>query len=677
MPNWRSVGRRVLAWASRRLAAASYLRRWLVLGAAIGAIAGCGAVLFYEALHLATHLLLASLGGFTPSTPAGEGGVAGSTGFVRPWAVPLVVGGGALLSGILVFRFAPEAEGHGTDAAIAAVHQNPRGIRFRAVVVKIVASAITIGSGGSGGREGPTGQISAGFGSLLARALDLGPADSRVAVASGIGAGIGSIFSAPLGGAVLAAEILYREDFDPTVLVPSLISSIVGFSIFGAVEGYTPVFGFVSGYRFVHPLQLVWFALLGIVGGLVGLAYAKGFYGISSLFARMNVPLIVKPAIGGLLVGLMGLELPGVLGTGYGWVQHALGRQLLDLPLWVVLVLPIARIVATGLSIGSGGSGGIFGPGMVIGAFVGASVWRLLEPIAPGVGNDPVPFVVIGMMCCFGAIARAPLAVLLMVAEMTGNLVIVAPAMVAVGIATLIVSRNDDTIYRSQPKSRADTAASRLAVGLPLLASVVVADAAPRPRLVLDRSEPVGDAAQAMSHAGVEGAPVVDEEGRFAGTVSVTRCAELDPSLPIARCIDSTAPTVHVTERLDAALEALASSGDHWVSVVDAERRVVGTLAVPDLVTAYRRALTTGLRRIGELGRSETRGPFEIVVAPGSRLDGVALRDGALPRGLVVTTLERDGEAVAPGGSTVLVAGDRLTVIGSATALGALEDAVA
>ena len=133
-------------------------------------------------------------------TPAGEGGHRASATFTRPWALPLVVGLGALLGAILVFRFAPEAEGHGTDAAISAVHHNPRGIRFRAVVVKIVASALTIGSGGSGGREGPTGQISAGFASLLARELDLSPADARIAVVTGIGSGIGAIFGAPLGG---------------------------------------------------------------------------------------------------------------------------------------------------------------------------------------------------------------------------------------------------------------------------------------------------------------------------------------------------------------------------------------------------------------------------------------------------------------------------------------------
>ena len=167
----------------------------------------------------------------------------------------------------------------------------------------------------------------------------------------------------------------------------------------------------------------------------------------------MNLPRWIKPAIGGVMVGFIALAIPEVLGTGYGWIQQGLGHQLLTLPLWIVLILPFARILATGLSIGSGGSGGIFGPGLVIGAFIGASVWRLFEPIVPSMGHNPAPYVIIGMMCCFGGISRAPLAVMLMVAEMTGSLSLLGPAMIAVGLAWFIVRRSDDTIYRSQLKS--------------------------------------------------------------------------------------------------------------------------------------------------------------------------------------------------------------------------------
>src|ERR1700733_8642553 len=286
----RTSWRAAMTRSSRWLGGASYLQKWLILGVLIGSMAGVGAIVFYEALLACTPFFLGTLGGDYAPTPAGEGGQGSSAPFARPWALPLVVGIGALLGAILVFRFAPEAEGHGTDAAIAAVHHNPRGIRFRAVIVKIVASALTIGSGGSGGREGPTGQISAGFASLLARELDLSPADARIAVVTGIGSGIGAIFGAPLGGAVLATEIPYRDDFDSAALLPCFIASIVGYVIFGAAEGFTPLFGFAGSYHFSNPTHLLWFALIGVLGGLIGLLYAKSFYGIADLFGRLAFP---------------------------------------------------------------------------------------------------------------------------------------------------------------------------------------------------------------------------------------------------------------------------------------------------------------------------------------------------------------------------------------------------
>jgi len=281
-----------------------------------------------------------------------------------------------LISGLLVFGLAPEAEGHGTDAAIAAVHHNPRGIRVRVTVIKLIASAATIGSGGSAGREGPTAQISAGFGSLLARRLQLSPQDARIAVAAGVGSGIGAIFRAPLGGAVLGSEILYRDDLEPEALFPSLVASVVGFSIFGAVQGFEPIFGTLQTPQFDHPVQLLYYALLGVAAGLIGRLYARGFYGMVRLRHRIPGPDSLKPAMAGLLVGLIGLGFPAALATGYGWLQRGMQTGLPDMALWVVLALPLIKILTTSLSIGSGGSGGIFGPGMVIGGFVGLGLWR-------------------------------------------------------------------------------------------------------------------------------------------------------------------------------------------------------------------------------------------------------------------------------------------------------------
>ncbi len=662
------------ARAAYRIATASYLRKWVVLGGVIGVIAGLGAVAFFEALKAATYLFLHLLAAFNPPQTVAEGAGLGSSRFTRPWALPLVVGLGGLLSGLLVYRLAPEAEGHGTDAAIHAVHENPRGIRIRTVLVKLVASALTIGSGGSGGREGPTAQISAGFGSLLARVLNLSPADGRVAVSVGIGSGIGAIFKAPLGGAVLAAEIVYRDDIEVEALLPAIIASIISYTVFGAIEGYTPIFGYVHAPGLSHPLELAWFALIGICCGLVGLLYARGFYGLGDLFGRLPITRYVKPAIGGLLVGTMALGIPQVLGTGYGWVQLALGRtSLLHMSLAIVLLLPFARIVATGFSIGSGGSGGIFGPGLVIGGFVGAGLWRLLEPIAP-VPHDPASFVVVGMMACFGSISRAPIAVMLMVAEMTGSLQVLAPAMLAVGLATLIVRRSDATIYRSQLRTRLDSPAHRLGFGLPLLASFTVSEIMAPPRLVLRSDEPVDEAVSRLADRQVPGAPVVDDADVYLGIVTAhTLESSLsdDAAVLVGPVVDVTAPSVQEGASLDIALEALGTTPETWVTVTDSADHAVGILTTSKVIAGYRKALAASTRRLS--GLADNAIPVEARVSDGAEAAGRAIRDAALPRGTIVVTIERDGALVFADGDTLLEPGDLVSALARPDALVALR----
>jgi CIC family chloride channel protein len=447
-----------------RIRASGYLQKWLVLGVTIGVVAGLGAVAFYQGLKYTNEFLLGYLAGYHIPTPVGEGGSHGSAGFQRAWAIPLVTTAGALVSALIVAKLAPEATGHGTDEAIEAVHGDPRAIRFRAVLVKMVSSALTIGSGGSGGREGPTAQISAGFCSLLTRRLHLSDEDGRTAVALGIGAGIGAIFAAPLGGAVLAASVIYRDDFEYRVLLPGFITAGTAYAVLGSFLGFDPLFGYIDAeYRFERAGPLLWFVVIGLVAAAVGYLYAWVFHATVRLTRRLPGGPVLKPAVGGLVVGLLGLAIPQILSSGYGWAQLAADRgSLMGIPLWIVIVLPLAKIVATSLSIGTGGSGGLFGPGIVIGAFVGAAIWRLGELSGlPGIPHGPGIFVVVGMMACFGSVARAPLAVMIMVAEMTGSFSVVPGAIIAVGIASLLMSRTNVTIYEAQRLNRETAEAER------------------------------------------------------------------------------------------------------------------------------------------------------------------------------------------------------------------------
>ena len=444
----------------------------LLLATLVGAVAGVGALAFRWALEAATQLLLVNIGGYEPATTIGEGGGTPASEFARPWAIPLTVALGGLIAGVLVYVFAPEAEGHGTDHAIHAIHHNPTGIRPRVVAVKLIASAITIGSGGSGGREGPTAQISAGAASTMARWLRLPRDRAQLLVIAGMAAGIAAIFRAPLGGTVLGVELLYRKDLKAEALLPSLFACITGYVVYGAVDGFTPVFGDQSGLGFATAWQFAWMALLGLLAGVVARLYARTFYGVLDGSKRLSVPRWLLPALAGFLVGLLGLAIPGVLGTGYGTVQEYLSPEaVLAVPLVVLLLTPLAKILATSLSIGSGGSGGIFGPGMVIGATLGAALWRVLTEVTPSlgiagtVGPSPSVYVIVGMAVVFGSVSHAPIAMLLMVAEMTGNLVLVPMAMLAMAIATLVVG--ETTIYRSQLTSRADHADADAAIKPP------------------------------------------------------------------------------------------------------------------------------------------------------------------------------------------------------------------
>jgi CIC family chloride channel protein len=239
--------------------------------------------------------------------------------------------------------------------------------------------------------------------------------------------------------------------------LPGFITSGTAYAVLGSFLGFDPLFGYIDAeYRFERAWPLLWFVVIGLIAAAIGYLYARTFHASVAHTHRLPGGSVLKPAIGGLLVGLLGLLIRQILCSGYDWAQLAADRgSLLQIPLWIILVLPIAKIVATSLSIGIGGSGGLFGPGIVIGAFVGAAIWRLGELSGlPGVPDGPGILVVVGMMTCFGSVSGAPLAIMIMVAEMTGSFSVVPGAIIAVGIASLLVSRTNVTIYEAQRLDR-------------------------------------------------------------------------------------------------------------------------------------------------------------------------------------------------------------------------------
>jgi CBS domain-containing protein len=252
---------------------------------------------------------------------------------------------------------------------------------------------------------------------------------------------------------------------------------------------------------------------------------------------------------------------------------------------------------------------------------------------------------------------------MLMVAEMTGSLSILTPAMIAVGISWLIVRRSDDTMYRSQLKSRADAPSQRLLAGLPLLGAIPVARAMAEPRLVLTTQRNIDSARRELVDAGLSEAPVVDEAGRLEGTVARSRLEKPgNRKHELGDLVDAGAPTVSESSRLDVALESLSSARGSWVPVIDAERRVVGTLSISDVVRAYRQELVMSAERMGDLGR--TTGAAQVTVTAASPIAGRTLRQSGLPAGLLITSISRGDRTFFPTGDATLAVGDQLTVIG-------------
>jgi len=409
--------------------------RWITSSVLIGAVSGAGAIFFDLCFRIAERLLLQGIGRFQPPAAGLEGGAGHPPEAIWLLPISLVVGG--IITGALVYGLAPEAEGHGTDAVIKAFHHEGGRIRRRVPLVKAIASAITIGSGGSAGREGPIAQIGAGFGSLLGDMLKAGDEDRRIMMMAGVAGGIGSIFRAPLGAALFAAEVLYSEpEFEYEVLLPGLIASITGYVIYSSYAGWGLLFN-VPPISFHRPSQLGLYALLGIVCALVGSVYPRIFYGVRDrIFRPLPVPAWTKPALGALAVGVIALAYPACLGMGYGYVQEAMrGEHTLGF----LLALVVLKIVATSLTISSGGSGGVFGPSVVIGGAVGAAFGRLATAYLPGIAPEPAAFVMVGMCGFFAGVAKTPLASVIMVMEMTGSYGLLVPSLVVSALAYLIL----------------------------------------------------------------------------------------------------------------------------------------------------------------------------------------------------------------------------------------------
>ena len=569
--------------------------RWAVHFVLIGVIAGLGAALFQYLTQLGLHYFLDWMAGYRPPPPAGEHHLLAptTTPFNRWILLALPVAGG-LLSGWIVYTFAPEAEGHGTDAAIDAFHRHGGFIRGRVPIIKTIASTLTLTTGGSGGREGPIAQIGAGFGSFLATRLGLSNRDRRIMMAAGVAAGVGSIFRAPLAGALFAAEVLYRDpEFDSEVIIPAGISSVVAYCIFCLIFGWGSLFQ-APAFVFRQPLELGPYLVLAVILSGTGWFYVKSFYGTVDVFHRWRFPNFIKPAVGGLLTGIIGFFLPQALAFGYGFAQQALYCHL-SVPF--LLALAFGKILTTSFTIGSGGSGGVFGPSIVIGGAMGGAVGLIFHDIMPSVVTDPGAFVVVGMAGFFTAVSNTPISTIIFVSEMTNSYGLLLPSLLVCSVAYLL-SRNF-TIFHNQVKSRIDSPAHAGEFFVDILQTIRVKDLIESVRKVelVPESMPFLDFKQYFSRTKQHYFPVMDAAGRLVGIFSSTDIRAVLFSREIEHLVvvrDIATSQIIVTtpaEDLNHVMQKFTTRNIDSLPVVNAEDHghLIGMLDRRDVIAYYNR----------------------------------------------------------------------------------------
>jgi CIC family chloride channel protein len=603
---------------------------------------------------------------------------AGNYGYV---VVAPTVGG--LLVGLLIYFFAREAKGHGVPEVMAAVALHGGRIRPIVAAVKALASAICIGSGGSVGREGPIVQIGSALGSTLAQWWKLSEERTQSLVACGAAAGIAATFNAPIAGVIFALEVILGGRFGvryfSTVVVAAVAASVVGRVAFGDA----PAFQIPFEYGVQSLWEFAFYPLLGVAAALVGAAYTRSIYGAEDAFdAWTSVPEWVKPAVGGLLLGGLALayplftpatwdRVPQVYNVGYEIIEQALASEL---SLAVLLTLLVLKIIATTLTLGSGGSGGVFAPGLFIGAMLGAAFHAVLSLFVPDLLAPGGAYALVGMAAVFAASAHAPITAVIMLFELTGDYRIVLPLMLTTVVATLLAQRllRGESIYTLKLSRRG----VRLQQGrdVDLMDSVSVSDVMSRDISSVAADSPLCELGAQFERRRRTGLVVADSEGHLAGFVTISDLeraneADLPGDTPI-EAIATGRDALVVAESGESIGDALARMGARGlrrlpVVATDDPRRVVGIVHRNDIVRAYQLALA---RRTGDRLRSGARRSpqadfVSLVLDPRDPVVGMTIREMAsrLPADAVIVAVERDDQIIIPHGDTRLCAGDHVT----------------
>jgi CIC family chloride channel protein len=587
---------------------------------------------------------------------------------------------GGLLVGPLVYFFAREAKGHGVPEVMEAVALKGGRIRPRVALVKSLASALSIGSGGSVGREGPIVQIGSALGSSLGQALNLSEKRIRTLVACGAAGGIAATFNAPIAGVIFALEIILGEitllGFS-SVVIASVAASVIGRVAFGDIPAFTIPFE----YGITSLWEYAFYFVLGLLAAGFGVIYTRSLYWTEDLFdSWKNFPEWGKPAIGGALLGLVGLtypyysgvtweRIPHIFNVGYEVIEQALANQIV---LNVAIVLLVLKLLATILTLGSGGSGGIFAPGLFMGAMLGAAFEIVLRSIFPNLVGPEGAYALVGMGAVFAATAHAPITAVLILFELTSDYQIILPLMLAVVVATL-TSRHwlhGESIYSLKLSRRGIHIQSGRVTDV--MDSVSVKDVMNPNPVTVNLNMQVSALAELFLQTNQHAFPILDDDNLLFGIVSLMdyrrNIEDLheNEELLVKDICSQRVVTAYPDETIQVVLQRMAPRDLSRIPVVSRnnQRKLLGIVRRNDIVKAYRLGtVRRGAALINLPGPPPGSATAQLIVSDNTTLIGKPLAKLKLPENSIIMQIQRDGEIILPRGNSQFQPGDVVTIL--------------
>lgn len=632
------------------------------------------------------------------------GTLAGPLGFLGPFLYLLAPMVGGLLVGPLIL-FAREAKGHGVPEVMQALVQRGGRIRARVAAAKIVASSLCIGTGGSAGREGPIIQIGAALGSSVGQGLHLSDERIRNLVACGAAAGIAANFNAPIAGVVFAIEVLMcglQMRAFSNVVIAAVAASVVSRNLVGFSFAFK-----VPAYTMNHSVEILLYLCLGLAAALVGIFFIKALYWIEGRFERWTFPEVLKPAMGGLFLGLLGLlymQLPGltfppgsiaqggghatplphIYGSGFALIETTIQGHA---PFWIMVLLVLLKPIATALTLGSGNSGGIFAPSLFIGAMLGGALGHFFNGLWPDLRLNTGAFALVGMAALFAATARSPLTAMLIVFEMSNDYYMILPLMVA-GISACYFSQwlHPESIYTVKLSQRG----VRFSEGrdLDIMQGVKVSEVMREDPITIAKDASLSELMALFQETNLLGFPVLDEERRLWGIVTLQDVHRAEAgegfssrNLTVADLAVRRPVTIFPDEPIWAAIQRMAPRDLARLPVVtrDNPAALCGVISRSDILRAYDLAVVRKQRgkiaeQTVELRSPREYGYYDFLLREDNSCHNARISDLQLPMTVNMVSIKRAGQTIIPRGQTVLQSGDVITLYGRLTDIQGIKD---